>query len=762
MLDEGDIQTLFVEGLQWNRTKRKPISVSVEGADIILEPAAEYRGIVVWVADELPTGRVQRLVDAQVAKESRERLVIFRDSERQHWRWPMATDAGGKGTVRLVTHEHIVGKATESLLQRLDFIKIDIDEDPTVVEMLALLRKAFDADQVTKAFYRRFLAEHEALLESIEGIPSLGEREWYGSLLMNRLMFIYFMQWKGFMDGNRDYLGDRLRRVQMQEGPNKFYGFYKELLIPLFHQGLGNFDPQYANDEIRILIGRVPFVNGGIFATHELESKYEIAVPDEAFERILAFFSAYKWHLDDRPTGSPTEINPDILGYIFEQFINNKEKGAYYTKEDVTEYMTANTVTAVFLHQLTEATGVNPWIQLTSNPDRYLWEAMSYGLEATEGKNYGPAPEDGRPSIWDQSVDPQIGLPGETFWETTDRWKRFERTRDRLTGGDVADLNAAITANIDIDSLALDVIDALDSPADVKTAWEVLSGLRIIDPTCGSGAFLFAALNRLRPLYSAVLDAARVHASTSVNADLNALLDQVGSHSSEEYFVLKHAAQSNLFGVDIMREATEVARLRLFLKLISAVHDFEEIEPLPDLEFNIKSGNLLLGFTTRDSIDASGGTFEAITEIDQIKGQADELARLWDEFAVAQGTADHRRVPELKSALQRKTDELKPQLDRLFFDGAPSVERKDGFDEWIQRSHPFHWFVEFPRVFSEGGFDVIIGNPPYISSKKVDYGVWGLKTEHCPDIYAMCRERAGQITRPAGRNPLTATTNMRF
>lgn len=340
MLDEGDIKALFLEGLQWNRSKRKAITVSVEGADIVLDPVAEYRGIVVWVAAELPTGRVQRLVDAQVAKESRERLVIFMDQERQHWRWPMASDAGGKGTVRLVTHEHIVGRTTESLLQRLEFIKIGIDDDPTVVEMLALLRRAFDADQVTKAFYRRFLAEHEALLEAIEGIPTDGEQEWYGSLLMNRLMFIYFMQWKGFMDGNRDYLGDRLRKVQAQEGPNKFFSFYKELLIPLFHQGLGSFDPQYANDATRELIGRVPFVNGGIFATHELEAKYDIQIPDHAFERILAFFNAYNWHLDDRPSGSPTEINPDILGYIFEQFINNKEKGAYYTKEDVTDYMT--------------------------------------------------------------------------------------------------------------------------------------------------------------------------------------------------------------------------------------------------------------------------------------------------------------------------------------------------------------------------------------------------------------------------------------
>jgi type I restriction-modification system DNA methylase subunit len=84
--------------------------------------------------------------------------------------------------------------------------------------------------------------------------------------------------------------------------------------------------------------------------------------------------------------------------------------------------------------------------------------------------------------------------------------------------------------------------------------------LKVIDPTCGSGAFLFAALNQLESLYSMLLDVAELHNKTSKNEDLNALLEQVSRHPNRKYFVLKHAAQKNIYGVDIMREATEIAR----------------------------------------------------------------------------------------------------------------------------------------------------------------------------------------------------------
>ena len=93
------------------------------------------------------------------------------------------------------------------------------------------------------------------------------------------------------------------------------------------------------------LLGKVPYLNGGLFDVHDLErDNPEIQIPDEAFQKIFDFFDAYDWHLDDRPLRNDNEINPDVLGYIFEKYINQKQMGAYYTKEDITGYISRNTI----------------------------------------------------------------------------------------------------------------------------------------------------------------------------------------------------------------------------------------------------------------------------------------------------------------------------------------------------------------------------------------------------------------------------------
>ena len=93
------------------------------------------------------------------------------------------------------------------------------------------------------------------------------------------------------------------------------------------------------------LIGDIPYLDGGIFDMHELERDYpEIEISDQAFERLFNFFDDYDWHLDEHPLRADNEINPDVLGYIFEKYVNQKQMGAYYTKEDITGYIAQNTV----------------------------------------------------------------------------------------------------------------------------------------------------------------------------------------------------------------------------------------------------------------------------------------------------------------------------------------------------------------------------------------------------------------------------------
>ena len=760
-IDAKQFSSLFIEELGWDKPNAKSIQVHCDGDEFVVEPVSNYKGIQVWKCQALPSARVQREIDRHISNVSAERLVIFFNEENQNWRWPMAREASGKGVIRLVNHEYKTGVNNVALLQRLQSISVPLKgTPPTLVEMLQRLRRAFDADQITKSFYKEFASEHKLLVTEIDGLNLESDTEWYASLLLNRLMFIYFMQWKGFMDEDQNYLDNRLQAVQKIHGPNQFFGFFKGFLLPLFHSGLGSGKEPDASPEILKLIGKIPYVNGGIFSEHELETKYDIQVPDRTFTRIFEFFDRYQWHLDSRPSGNPNEINPDVLGYIFEQFINNKAQGAYYTKEDVTEYMSSNTVTLAFLEKFSNLSRVNIFKSLSDNPERYIWASVGHGHQLKD--NYVQLGKKVvKFSDMERKAPPEVGLPGETWWETKERIEHFSTLKNDLKKGKVNSINDLITANLDVDVLANDVIDGIDSADDVLIAWEVLNDLRVIDPTCGSGAFLFAALNRLEVLYSAVIDAALSHQSTAKNEKLDSLLGAVQRHPNTNYFILKNAAQQNIFGVDLMKEATEIARLRLFLKLISAIDVFEDIEPLPDLEFNIKSGNLLIGATTADDMILAESTFDTLTQIEEAKAQVTHLADLWENFKHAQDEGPEKSQ-KAKKLLSSGIAVLRGTLDRLVFDGSSSKAKADGFEYWKEISTPFHWFVEFPNVFEKDGFDVVIGNPPYIAKTKVSYNLDGHQTSDATDIYAMCMERAMKVTSQDGLYSMIVMLNLGF
>jgi len=761
LLDSAEFTTLFVEELGWERPKGKPQDVNVDDEIFRLDPVAEYRGVRVWACPSMPDRRVQRAIDAQMKTNSIERLLIFYDSVSQQWKWPLSSDSQGRGSSRIVTHEHFTGNQTEALLQRLRQIEIAIGEQPSVVDVVGRLRRAFDADAVTKSFYKRFSDEAGALSGVIKGIKHEADRDWYAALLLNRLMFIYFMQRKGFMDSDIEYLQNRLKRVREVAGPDKFFEFYTDFLLPLFHDGLGSPERPVGDSDLARLIGDIPYVNGGIFSTHPLEEANQIAIPDGAFQSIFDLFDQYQWHLDDRPTGKPNEINPDVLGYIFEQFINNKEQGAYYTKEDVTYFMTAATVLPSFLERLVDATDINPWARVHHSPERYMWQSLLHGEdEPLPGLIEDQASGFPRPA-WNELATDSHALPGETWWEVVARRKQAEALRDLLVSGAVTSVEEAIQSNLDLETVVVDAIDALDTPKDVVAAWNALTSIKIIDPTCGSGAFLFAALKILELLYAAILDAADRHVGTSNNQDLRDLVAEASAHPSRQYFCLKHAAIKNLYGVDLMNEAVEIARLRLFLKLVSTVTNRDDLEPLPDLDFNIKPGNILVGARTIEDIVSSTDTIFAVESLDEVTAAAEQAAKEYTDFQSAMETGDETEIVRLKGQLRQVLSQVRDTVDKQYFENQSA--KTVPFAAWRKSSQPFHWFIEFPEVFSRGGFDVVVGNPPYVAKRKItSYTYSGFYTNDLPDVYAPCVERATDITHAGGRFAMILPISSQF
>ena len=626
-------------------------------------------------------------------------------------------------------------------------------------KVLERVRRSFNVDKVTKRFYREFRKYHRSLTDRIEGIPDRLDRDrrWYASLLLNRLMFIYFIQRQGFLNSDPDYLRTSLRKVREVYGPDRFYAFFRRFLLPLFHEGLGAPPARRAFDVPRVadIIGDVPYVDGGIFERHEIENSYDIEIPDSAFKEIFGFFAQWRWHLDERPTGDQNEINPDILGFIFEQYVNftdkgQKEKGAYYTKPDVTGYMTTYTIIPAVVDRLVAAGLDNPCVLLPHSDDTYLHDALGFGLDRE-------MPEGELPPSDYPDEDLHLALPGERWCDVTHRRQRYRDLVAEVDSGGITTVDEAITANLDIAGLMEDYLSLL-SADECSIAFDVLRDLKVCDPTCGSGAFLLAALDVLDPMYTAVFERAQ---EISEERDGPRFLHEAASHPNERYWLLKTICLNNLFGLDIMGEAVEIARLRLFLKLVAQLDDVSQVEPLPDLDFNIKSGNILVGIAdTEDAEGRFGDSILALEGLSVAEEVANHAAAAYSRYTVAQasGVADEqaRGKRRLATQIRTATDTADLALHEMRSEPLP-------FEEWKKSHRPFHWFAEFPSVWRHGGFDVIVGNPPYIKTSLVKGYVWrGYNAQKCPDLYAVCVERASTLLNARGRMAMIVMHNLCF
>jgi Eco57I restriction endonuclease. len=638
------------------------------------------------------------------------------------------------------------------------------------------------------------------------------DRAWYASVMLNRLMFLYFIQKKGFLDGDPDYLRNRLHYMQEKHGKDRFYSFYRNFLLRLFHEGLGK---KERSPELEALIGRVPHLNGGIFDVHPLEQpdRYgkKLHIPDEAFERIFDYFDRYHWHLDERPLRADNEINPDVLGYIFEKYINQKQMGAYYTKEDITEYISKNTIIPFLFDAARQKCKIafnNPdgptvWDLLRANPDRYIYPAVKHGVIREDG-SIVPETElpdfvqvgmhDPKARMFDKRYNLEQAEAGDPIRLVTETWREYVYRRNRcleirqkLQSGEVRDINDLITLNLDIRQFAQDVIETCEGPELLRAFWHAIGTVTVLDPTCGSGAFLFAALNILEPLYEACLermeafvedlDRSGVKHRPEKFADFRKVLERVAAHPNRRYFIFKSIILNNLYGVDIMEEAVEICKLRLFLKLAAQVepdpnHPNLGIEPLPDIDFNIRAGNTLVGFATADEVRRAF-TEESTGQRKLLLGDASEsyarferhvqdLQQVFDAFRARQvegdGSVPHEHKQELRRRLDALNDELNRYLAGEYGINENNIPKKKAYDEafakWLKSHQPFHWFVEFYGIVHDrGGFDAIIGNPPYVEYKAVQkqYTVRGFETQECGDLYAFVMERSSNLLDKHGR-----------
>ena len=218
-------------------------------------------------------------------------------------------------------------------------------------------------------------------------------------------------------------------------------------------------------------------------------------------------------------------------------------------------------------------------------------------------------------------------------------------------------------------------------------------------------------------------------------SDFRKVLAHVAAHPNRRYFIFKSIILNNLFGVDIMEEAVEICKLRLFLKLAAQVEpdtarDNLGIELLPDIDFNIRAGNTLVGYATYEQVKrAVGSKLDFDNALEKISVKAADLQQAFDAFRARQvegdGSVPTEDKQELRKRLKALDDELNHHLATEYGVKFPSPSGRgtkgegDSYAKWLKSHQPFHWFVEFYGIVSSGGFDVIIGNPPYVEYAQV-------------------------------------------
>ena len=439
----------------------------------------------------------------------------------------------------------------------------------------------------------------------------------YIKKMMGRIVFLYFLQSKGWLAGNLHYMHDLFYDASDEAKGN----FLDKVLEPMFF-GLLNTRPEDRSSAPLVNgVGvkyipnadEIPYLNGGLFQQEKID-EVDSCFPAGMFQSLFDFFDSYNFTIDENdPNDAEVGVDPEMLGKIFENLLeDNKDKGAFYTPKEIVRYMCQESLTAY----------------------------LQTGIEDVEVKEH---------------------------------IANFVKTND------VEELGGASS------ELAMSIDRKL---IDVK----------ICDPAIGSGAF---PMGLLRELYAC-------RKSIEIFEEDNAA------------DIKRHIIQNNIYGVDIEKGAVDIARLRFWLALII---DEKEPMPLPNLDFKIMQGNSLLESYKGVDLDVTSKKLKTGKDTKKTRGvlslgfeETDVQKIIQDLVKSYFSITDHT----LRAQRRQQIDKYVKDYIKVCAEGNHEVQ--DAVDELeIPNDQFFLWHTYFADVFEQGGFDIVIGNPPYGVSIKDDY-----------------------------------------
>lgn len=439
----------------------------------------------------------------------------------------------------------------------------------------------------------------------------------YIKKMMGRIVFLYFLQSKGWLAGNLHYMHDLF-----YDASDEVKGdFLDKVLEPMFF-GLLNTKPEDRSSAplvngvgVKYIpnVDEIPYLNGGLFQQEKID-EVDSVFPAGMFQSLFDFFDSYNFTIDENdPNDAEVGVDPEMLGKIFENLLeDNKDKGAFYTPKEIVRYMCQESLTAY----------------------------LQTGIDDAEVKEH---------------------------------IANFVKTND------VEELGGASS------ELAM----SLD---------QKLIDVKICDPAIGSGAF---PMGLLRELYAC-------RKSIEIFEEDNAA------------DIKRHIIQNNIYGVDIEKGAVDIARLRFWLALII---DEKEPMPLPNLDFKIMQGNSLLESYKGVDLDVTSKKLKTGKDTKKTRGvlslsfeEADVQKTIQDLVKSYFSITDHT----LRAQRRQQIDKYVKDYIKVCAEGNHEVQ--DAVDELeIPNDQFFLWHTYFADVFEKGGFDIVIGNPPYGVSIKDDY-----------------------------------------
>jgi hypothetical protein len=619
----------------------------------------------------------ERLVINQLLNTHHYALFIFSDAEERYWHL-VNVRYDDDVTRRRIFRRISIGPEEQlrTASERIAMLDVaTIDTDLLGVHPLEIQRRhdeAFDVEAVTDEFFQRYRQTFDLLQGDL--CRQSSDPVWshdFALQFLNRIMFLYYVQRKRWLGNDPDFLRHFWQVYTHSEYPDDT--FVQRWLNTLFFEAFNNRfkpgatdEPPFPEEVCQVLV-KAPFLNGGLFERNKLDHAYTPQISDDLFEQVLNFLKGYNFTIsEDTPLDQEVAVDPEMIGKVYESLVNVSEEaddrgeaGIFYTPRVEIDLMCRLSLV--------------DWLSnhLGDDKKNLIYEVV-FALGPEEKRHADEAMA--RYHLWPQ----------------------------------------------------------LD---------ELLRTITVVDPACGSGSFLVGMLY--------VLD------------DLLARADQRLGRRIAPHERKKGIIANSLYGVDAMEWAINVAELRLWLQLVVDTDlELEDIQSgplLPNLSFRLRSGDSLVQEIGGINFALHKGSGLIPMQLKKrVRELRDEKRRFYNndpdrayhserdlrdrELQLFRDILDGRlngveeRLTHIGYGLQPQKDlfgEVRPTqfgLDRA------SLEREQA-DLQLERDRvaeardalrtaedvPFVWDIAFIEIFESDrrGFDVVIGNPPYVRQESI-------------------------------------------